>query len=265
MKGPVKASMDPLFFSSRRRHTRYWRDWSSDVCSSDLDHVGEPVGAEEDTVACVDGQDGRVHIYLLLRTQSAGDEVLLGVLRGLVSGQVPAAHQLGNERVVLGQGPQVPAAQEVRPRVPYVCDLRYRPLLSASEPGGNEGSSHPRELLVAPADGEYLTVGLLDRGLEGGAGLEVPEHPHRDGARHLSGLEATDAVGDREQCLVFTLPDEEGIFVVPAHLARVGDAERFQEQQGYSSYLKIVDPIRTVSPSLKGVAPTVLRSFTKVP
>src|SRR3712207_9201436 len=25
-----------FFFSSRRRHTRYGRDWSSDVCSSDL-------------------------------------------------------------------------------------------------------------------------------------------------------------------------------------------------------------------------------------
>src|SRR3712207_8533628 len=25
-----------FFFSSIRRHTRYWRDWSSDVCSSDL-------------------------------------------------------------------------------------------------------------------------------------------------------------------------------------------------------------------------------------
>src|SRR5438445_8209919 len=25
-----------FFFSSRRRHTSYWRDWSSDVCSSDL-------------------------------------------------------------------------------------------------------------------------------------------------------------------------------------------------------------------------------------
>src|SRR3712207_7182938 len=25
-----------LFFSSRGRHTEYWRDWSSDVCSSDL-------------------------------------------------------------------------------------------------------------------------------------------------------------------------------------------------------------------------------------
>src|SRR3712207_7210418 len=30
-----------FFFSSRRRHTRYWRDWSSDVCSSDLTY-GRP-------------------------------------------------------------------------------------------------------------------------------------------------------------------------------------------------------------------------------
>src|SRR3712207_8682964 len=28
-----------FFFSSRRRHTRYWRDWSSDVCSSDLQAI----------------------------------------------------------------------------------------------------------------------------------------------------------------------------------------------------------------------------------
>src|SRR5215217_4831879 len=34
-----------FFFSSRRRHTRYWRDWSSDVCSSDLGK-----------------QDGKVHV-----------------------------------------------------------------------------------------------------------------------------------------------------------------------------------------------------------
>src|SRR5687768_18286669 len=27
-----------FFFSSRRRHTRCSRDWSSDVCSSDLPH-----------------------------------------------------------------------------------------------------------------------------------------------------------------------------------------------------------------------------------
>src|ERR1035437_9219602 len=41
-----------IFFSSRRRHTRYWRDWSSDVCSSDLPRgaggrgfCGGPAGA----------------------------------------------------------------------------------------------------------------------------------------------------------------------------------------------------------------------------
>src|SRR5882757_3381973 len=32
----IHGSFIFFFFSSRRRHTRYWRDWSSDVCSSDL-------------------------------------------------------------------------------------------------------------------------------------------------------------------------------------------------------------------------------------
>src|SRR5256884_575425 len=34
-----------LFFSSRRRHTRCSRDWSSDVCSSDLGHAGHLTAA----------------------------------------------------------------------------------------------------------------------------------------------------------------------------------------------------------------------------
>src|SRR5437764_11280957 len=36
---------DPFFFSSRRRHTRYIGDWSSDVCSSDL--YAEPVNPDK--------------------------------------------------------------------------------------------------------------------------------------------------------------------------------------------------------------------------
>src|SRR5437660_12250451 len=32
--------MKYFFFSSRRRHTRWPRDWSSDVCSSDLSRIG---------------------------------------------------------------------------------------------------------------------------------------------------------------------------------------------------------------------------------
>src|SRR5215217_9341081 len=47
--------MDFFCFSSRRRHTRYWRDWSSDVCSSDLGTVCEadPVLQRLDGRVCV--------------------------------------------------------------------------------------------------------------------------------------------------------------------------------------------------------------------
>src|SRR3712207_6212854 len=57
-----------FFFSSRRRHTRYWRDWSSDVCSSDLAHprrailhdVGRPVALVEHTAHRLLDQIGRL-------------------------------------------------------------------------------------------------------------------------------------------------------------------------------------------------------------
>src|SRR5690349_24071249 len=50
-----------FFFSSRRRHTRSLRDWSSDVCSSDLGNTGRAggpaaVGAPPGTGAA--GADG---------------------------------------------------------------------------------------------------------------------------------------------------------------------------------------------------------------
>src|SRR6266542_6121375 len=35
-----------FFFSSRRRHTRCYRDWSSDVCSSDLPDLGPALGSD---------------------------------------------------------------------------------------------------------------------------------------------------------------------------------------------------------------------------
>src|SRR3712207_7184935 len=40
-----------FFFSSRRRHTRYWRDWSSDVCSSDLAGGSAKQGRDRNTQA----------------------------------------------------------------------------------------------------------------------------------------------------------------------------------------------------------------------
>src|SRR5690242_21718670 len=42
-----------FFFSSRRRHTRLTCDWSSDVCSSDLQHrLGLNCGAFDVSAAC---------------------------------------------------------------------------------------------------------------------------------------------------------------------------------------------------------------------
>src|SRR5437870_10010638 len=38
---------EPFFFSSRRRHTRWPRDWSSDVCSSDLGLLATELVARE--------------------------------------------------------------------------------------------------------------------------------------------------------------------------------------------------------------------------
>src|SRR5207249_8939994 len=45
-----------FFFSSRRRHTRSKRDWSSDVCSSDLDRrfLRPPPAAAHGVVTGVD-------------------------------------------------------------------------------------------------------------------------------------------------------------------------------------------------------------------
>src|SRR5207248_5043230 len=47
--------LQEFFFSSKRRHTRSYGDWSSDVCSSDLivvDHAGPAVDGQQ--VAGVD-------------------------------------------------------------------------------------------------------------------------------------------------------------------------------------------------------------------
>src|SRR5690606_40856019 len=44
-----------FFFSSRRRHTRFSRDWSSDVCSSDLLNSWDVLVQYLNTLAVSDG------------------------------------------------------------------------------------------------------------------------------------------------------------------------------------------------------------------
>src|SRR5690606_40675199 len=60
----------PLFsFSSRRRHTRFSRDWSSDVCSSDLalalfEHDKQGYAKARDAVLAFNPNDGQFFSYL---------------------------------------------------------------------------------------------------------------------------------------------------------------------------------------------------------
>src|SRR5690606_39872181 len=46
-----------FFFSSRRRHTRFSRDWSSDVCSSDLNMIKD----SQPGIASLDGNFGGIN------------------------------------------------------------------------------------------------------------------------------------------------------------------------------------------------------------
>src|SRR2546430_6223761 len=65
--GAVVVSWWVFFFSSRRRHTRFDCDWSSDVCSSDLEVRGLELRALAVTEDGVD--DG---VLLPQRLQHAG-------------------------------------------------------------------------------------------------------------------------------------------------------------------------------------------------
>src|SRR2546430_9181467 len=47
-----------FFFSSRRRHTRFDCDWSSDVCSSDLDRCRHSARAGQPRAVVLDGSGG---------------------------------------------------------------------------------------------------------------------------------------------------------------------------------------------------------------
>src|SRR3712207_8153924 len=65
-----------FFFSSRRRHTRYWRDWSSDVCSSDLGDLGADPGRRDGLAVDF---DQRRHLGLELAAGAQHLRVALGL------------------------------------------------------------------------------------------------------------------------------------------------------------------------------------------
>src|SRR5215203_3646621 len=76
-----------FFFSSRRRHTRYWRDWSSDVCSSDLElDRNSDRGVDEEALTVVRQQAQRCReivrdlLAMARRREEAREVIDLGPL-----------------------------------------------------------------------------------------------------------------------------------------------------------------------------------------
>src|SRR2546429_622968 len=82
-----------FFFSSRRRHTRCSRDWSSDVCSSDLEIAVEPALESARAVkaaavkpvkprACADKHATREPLRSIIAVRRAGVRVIVIVAVG---------------------------------------------------------------------------------------------------------------------------------------------------------------------------------------
>src|SRR2546430_4540666 len=80
MEGALRLGWNPLigdrlfFFTSRRRHTRFDCDWSSDVCSSDL---GIP--AFHYMVAVAGGADIRCASYHTFGSQELSDAAVAAI------------------------------------------------------------------------------------------------------------------------------------------------------------------------------------------
>src|SRR2546430_17263934 len=64
-----------FFFSSRRRHTRFDCDWSSDVCSSDLGYlVDDPEGFQTELHSDVRTLEDNLDLWLISGSEQFADD-----------------------------------------------------------------------------------------------------------------------------------------------------------------------------------------------
>src|SRR3712207_5192572 len=161
-----------FFFSSRRRHTRYWRDWSSDVCSSDLLELdalggyllGHGVGHDLDALVDHPGAGGpsQGRVELGQDVREGFDEDYPYAVR--VDVRIVRCEVLVHEGVDLRSrlDPRRPAADDhegelgLRDLSPYQGDLLetfYDPVADAL---GVLDASHLEAVLLDPRDAEEV-------------------------------------------------------------------------------------------------------------
>src|SRR5690625_5571603 len=121
----------PFFCSSRRRHTSWPRDWSSDVCSSDL-------GVCVDNLEAVAGnhvwEQALFHLYNRLRDQG----------RCLVVAATEGPHQLPIELAGL------------RSRLQWGVSQQLRPLDDGGRSGALRQRAQARGLVLSQEVAQYL-------------------------------------------------------------------------------------------------------------
>src|SRR4051794_29188230 len=98
-----------FFFSSRRRHTRWTGDWSSDVCSSDLLQNGNPRQAVDPTFATNPNVPGPGHS--LYRFSYGHGGLACEACHGSTHAEFPTSHVNDNLESQALQGHAGPVAE----------------------------------------------------------------------------------------------------------------------------------------------------------
>src|SRR2546422_1224864 len=200
-----------FFFSSRRRHTRCSRDWSSDVCSSDLFESRSLQGASFDSPrAIVFGPDARFIVtfngspaqrgFRVVETMEFDDETkefrlreLLFPERGAIVDRVVVS-EVNPERCARCHGTPPRPVWDTFPLWPGAYGERYRTNLSPRERAGlsvflAQQATHPRyrQLLGATRLAEART--FRSSALSQYAGIPE-EPPNAELAINLSRLQS---------------------------------------------------------------------------
>src|SRR5215217_3628472 len=130
-----------FFFSSRRRHTRYWRDWSSDVCSSDLSVGGNLYSVPDGT-----------------RRRPVEVQVTATEVQILEAGRLIAAHPVldgrGKRRIAEGHRTLPPPHNSATPR---------QGTAASPSPSAVTSAVTPRSLAIYETVGRRLAARELTR------------------------------------------------------------------------------------------------------